>query len=421
MTEIRDKITNLIQPSKNYVVALSGGVDSSVLLHVVKTLTPNVRSLFVNHNQQDSNSLQKSAEKFAEIMNVEHTSLETKLELGASETKMREARYQLLFSNLMSDEVLLLGHHHDDKIETFLMNLFRGTRLKGLLSIKQKSQNILRPFTEIKKTSIIEYAIQNDIKFVEDSSNKDNSVLRNWLRNELIPDIEKNFKGDLNSKIQNLILEIEMLTRNQKKLTPYIKHANGYLEIPISLINKNDSRTYYLASVVSHLIGQEGLQTSDLEKIFLSKESSGRSSFFQNWSISRQSGLLIFINKNMWNTSDQLLATRGYFYFTTEKSTNLLSNWSYSLPNYLRKEIYISEISNGDLFKTEKNTQKVSELFRSYGINKSLREVWPVLKLKDTILWIPGIRKSSEGKWLETQKDKFIISASVEKDKIENF
>ena len=240
MTEIRDKITNLIQPSKNYVVALSGGVDSSVLLHVVKTLTPNVRSLFVNHNQQDSNSLQKSAEKFAEIMNVEHTSLETELELGASETKMREARYQLLFSNLMSDEILLLGHHHDDKIETFLMNLFRGTRLKGLISIKQKSQNTLRPFTEIKKTSIIKYAKQNDIRFVEDSSNKDNSVLRNWLRNELIPDIEKNFKGDLNSKIQNLILEIEELTRDQKKLIPYIKHAKGYLEIPLSDIDDEE-------------------------------------------------------------------------------------------------------------------------------------------------------------------------------------
>ena len=199
MTEIKDIITNLIQPSQRYVVALSGGVDSSVLLHSVRKFTPNVRSLFINHNQQDSNSLQKSAEKFSEIMNVEHTSLETELEHGASETKMREARYQLLFNNLKSDEILLLGHHHDDKIETFLMNLFRGTRLKGLLSIKQKSQNILRPFIDIKKASIIEYANQNDIRFAEDMTNKDNSVLRNWLRNELIPDVEKKFKGDLNN------------------------------------------------------------------------------------------------------------------------------------------------------------------------------------------------------------------------------
>jgi len=421
MTEIRDKITNLIQPSKSYVVALSGGVDSAVLLHAVSSHTPNVRSVFVNHNQKDSNLLQKSAEKFAETLNIEHINLDSELEPGESETKMREVRYGLLFSNMKPDEKLLLGHHNDDKVETFLLNLFRGTRLKGLLSIKKQSQNILRPFIEIKKTSIIAYAKQNDINFVEDSTNNDNSVLRNWLRNELIPDIETNFKGDLNNKIQSLILEIEELTKNETKLTSYIKFAQGYVEIPISLINKNDSKSYYLASVVSQLIGQHGLQNTDLEKIFVSKENSSQVSFFQNWQVSRQSGLLIFLNKKLWSTSDELLASRGFFNFKIQESTNFINNWSYSLPNYLQKQIYFSVISDGDLFKTEGNTQKVTELFRSYGVNKSLREVWPVLKLKDTILWIPGIRKSSEGKWLETQKDKFIISASVEKGEIENF
>ena len=227
MTEIRDTINNLIQPSKSYVVALSGGVDSAVLLHAVSSHTENVRSVFVNHNQEDSNILQKSAEKFAETLNIQHINLDSELELGASETKMREVRYGLLFSNMKPDEKLLLGHHNDDKVETFLLNLFRGTRLKGLLSIRKQSQNILRPFIEIKKTSIIAYAKQNDIKFVDDSTNKDNSVLRNWLRNELIPDIETNFKGDLNNKIQSLILEIEELTKNENKLTSYIKHAQG--------------------------------------------------------------------------------------------------------------------------------------------------------------------------------------------------
>ena len=421
MTEIKDKIANLVEPSKNYVVALSGGVDSSVLLHAVSLFTPNVRSVFVNHNQQDSNLLQKSAEKFAETLNIEHTNLDSELEPGASETKMREARYNLLFRNIKSDETLLLGHHHDDKVETFLLNLFRGTRLKGLLSIKEKTPNILRPFIDIKKTLIVDYAKENNVSFTEDTTNKDNSVLRNWLRNELIPDIEKNFQGDLNNKIQNLILEIKELTKNENNLTTYVKYAPGYIEVPISLINKNDSKTYYLANVISELIGQDGLQTTDLEKIYESKESSGQISFFQNWQISKQSGLLIFVNKNMWNTSNELLASRGFFNFKINESTNVFNNWSYSLPNYLQKQIYFSEISDGDLFKTEGNSQKVSELFRSHGINKSMREVWPVLKLKDTILWIPGIRKSSEGKWLETQKDKFILSASVEKSEIENF
>ena len=116
-----------------------------------------------------------------------------------------------------------------------------------------------------------------------------------------------------------------------------------------------------------------------------------------------------------------MLEPRGYFNFEKYDSIDTSNNWSISLPKYLENEIYFSKIFDGDLFKIGSHTQKATEIFRSYGVNKSLREVWPVLKLKDTILWIPGIRKSSEGNWLETQKDKFIISASTEKSNIENF
>ena len=127
------------------------------------------------------------------------------------------------------------------------------------------------------------------------------------------------------------------------------------------------------------------------------------------------------MNKEKWTGSEALLEPKGYFNFEKYDSIDTLNNFSLSLPKYLESEIYFSEISDGDLFKTGSHNQKAAEIFRSYGVNKSLREVWPVLKLKNTILWMPGIRKSSEGNWLETQKDKFIISASTEKVSIENF
>ena len=421
MTEIQNKINNLLNPSQNYVVALSGGVDSSVLLHSVRSYTSNVRSVFVNHNQKDSNKLQKSAENIAKDLDIHLTTIGTELDSGSSETKMREARYQALFNNVKQDEVLLLGHHNDDKVETFLINLFRGTRLKGLLSIKQESKNILRPLIDIKKSSIIQYAQDKKIKFLEDSTNKDNSILRNWLRNEIIPSIEKNFKGDLNKKIQGLIYEIDELTKNDKDLVSYIKTAKGYVEVPISLIDKDNSASYYLLSTISQHIGQNGLQYFDLHKIFSVIAENNRNSFYENWEISTQSGLLIFINKEKWLAREDFLEPLGYFNFKKYDSINILNNWSISLPNYLEKEIYFTVVSDGDLFKVGSHTQKATELFRSYGVSKSLREVWPVLKLKDTILWIPGIRKSNEGNWLETQKDKFIISASKEKSNIENF
>ena len=322
---------------------------------------------------------------------------------------------------MQQDEILLLGHHNDDRVETFMINLFRGTRLKGLLSIKQETKSILRPLIDIKKSSIIKYAQDKKINFLEDSTNKDNSILRNWLRNEIIPSIEKNFKGDLNNKIQGLIYEIDELTKNDKNLISYIKTAKGYVEVPISLIDKDNSMSYYLLSTISQYIGQSGLQNSDIKKIFSVIEKNIRKSFFENWEVSTQSGLLIFVNKEKWTGSGVLLEPKGYFNFEKYDSIGTLNNWSISLPKYLENEIYFSEISDGDLFKTGSHNQKAAEIFRSYGVNKSLREVWPVLKLKDTILWIPGIRKSSEGNWLETQKDKFIISASTEKSNIENF
>ncbi len=421
MTEIENKIANLLNPNHNYVVALSGGVDSSVLIHIVCSYTSNVRSVFVNHNQKDSNKLQKSAESIAKGLDIDHLNLDVQLDFNASETKMREARYKVLFNNMKQDEILLLGHQNDDRVETFLINLFRGTRLKGLVSINQKSKNILRPLIDVKKSSIIQYAQDKKIHFTEDSTNKDNSILRNWLRNKIIPSIEKNFKGDLNYKIQNLIYEIDELTKNDKHLISYIKTARGYVEVPVSLINKHNSASYYLLSTISQHIGQSGLQNADLQKIFSVIEENNRKSFFENWEVSIQSGLLMFINKDKWITNDDLINPRGYFNFKKYDSINILNNWSISLPKYLEDEIYLSIISDGDSFKADNHIQKVSELFRSYGVNKSLREVWPVLKLKDTILWIPGIRKSSEGNWLETQKDKFIISASTEKVSIENF
>ena len=421
MTEIENKISSLLKPTQNYVVALSGGGDSSVLVHLVASFTPNVRSVFVNHNQKDSNKLQKSAESIAKDLDIDHLNLETQLDSDATETKMRDARYKALFNNIKKDEILLLGHHNDDRVETFLINLFRGTRLKGLLSIKQETKSILRPLIDIKKSSIINYAQDKKINFLEDSTNKDNTILRNWLRNEIIPSIEKNFKGDLNNKIQGLIYEIDELTKNDKDLISYIKTAKGYIEVPISLIDRENSASYYLLSTISQYIGQSGLQNSDIKKIFSVIKKNTRKSFFENWEVSTQSGLLIFVNKEKWVGSGVLLEPKGYFNFEKYDSIDTLNNFSLSLPKYLESEIYFSEISDGDLFKTGSYNQKATEIFRSYGVNKSLREVWPVLKLKDTILWIPGIRKSNEGNWLETQKDKFIISASTEKVSIENF
>ena len=105
----KDIIKNL-DTSKNYVVALSGGVDSAVLATVVAKQTSNLRSIFVRHNQKHSKELEEVANKIANNLKINHKALDSNLKENSSETKMRDARYEILYDELDDDEILLTGH-----------------------------------------------------------------------------------------------------------------------------------------------------------------------------------------------------------------------------------------------------------------------------------------------------------------------
>ena len=81
-----------------------------------------------------------------------------------------------------------------------MINLFRGTRLKGLTSIKAENENLLRPLINTKKSEIQDYAIKNNIAFTEDTTNQNNEISRNWIRNQLIPEVDERFPGEINKK-----------------------------------------------------------------------------------------------------------------------------------------------------------------------------------------------------------------------------
>ena len=92
----KDIIKNL-DTSKNYVVALSGGGDSAVLATVVAKQTPNLRSVFVRHNQKHSNKLEEMANRIADNLKINHKALDSNLKENSSETKMRDTRYEILY------------------------------------------------------------------------------------------------------------------------------------------------------------------------------------------------------------------------------------------------------------------------------------------------------------------------------------
>ena len=95
MIDIKNKILKLVNKNNEYVLALSGGVDSAVLASIFNELNLSYRTIFVNHNQKDSSLLQQSAEEIAKNLETSHENIITDLEENASETKMREKRYGL--------------------------------------------------------------------------------------------------------------------------------------------------------------------------------------------------------------------------------------------------------------------------------------------------------------------------------------
>ena len=415
----KDIIKNL-DTSKNYVVALSGGVDSAVLATVVAQQTPNLRSVFVRHNQKHSDKLEEMANRIADNLKINHKALDSNLKENSSETKMRDTRYEILYDELDDDEILLTGHTLSDKVETFFINLLRGTRVRGLKSIPKMTPRLRRPLLEISKDNLINYAKENNIEYLDDVTNFDNKIIRNWIRNELIPKVDEKFPGDIEEKISSLITEIESIFETTYTDFKYIKTAKGYIEIPIALVKEKNIKSNMYLSLLSKALGIPSLEKKDIQKITTSINEEKKVDFDNNWSCGVSNSLLIFINKKTWQeqygSKDQNL---GLFKFSSVEKIKVNNNWTASLPK--KEKIKISPLKNGDKIKVDGNTIKVSEILRSYGIKSVLKEVWPVVSIGDEIYWVPGIRKSDSLIDYEKSGKSNIITASIEKSSIEDY
>lgn len=176
---------NLTVSAGRYVVAVSGGVDSMVLLDLLCRL-PGL-SLTVAHldhgiraeSVKDRQLVQTRAQELG-LPFVYH-----RLELGekASEAKARQARYDFLHKvrRATAAQALITAHHQDDQLETAIINILRGTGRKGLSALKSQDL-VLRPLLGYSKSDILSYARKNSLVWHEDSTNLDSKYLRNHVR-----------------------------------------------------------------------------------------------------------------------------------------------------------------------------------------------------------------------------------------------
>ncbi|MDC3399007.1 tRNA lysidine(34) synthetase TilS [Acidimicrobiia bacterium] len=418
---IEEKFLSNFDINKKYVVALSGGVDSAVLAFLATKYSKNVRSIFVNHNQNHSTDLELQAKYIANQLGIAFVSLQTSLEPNASETQMRNVRMKVLKMNIEEEEYLLFGHTLSDRVETFFMNLFRGTRLQGLKSTPVKVNKIIRPLLTVSKQEVITYAKKNKINYLDDETNFDNQINRNWIRNVIFDEVKERFTGSLEDKINQIISEVEYALPAETRFIKFIKSSKGYVEIPISIINFNNPELISSFSTISKLLGMSGMESKDIDKIKEVIASGNQVSFYGNWFCLKSSSLLIFVNKHLWSEqSNQDKLSYGYLNLEKVEKVTSHNKWNLAIP--LRsKNISTRTLENGDKIRVNGTHQKVTEVIRSFGIKGIMKEVWPMMILDDEIIWLPGIRKSDAALDFHKENYSHIISASVEKGKIENF
>lgn len=169
----------------NYLVAVSGGVDSAVLLDVLAQTSHHIIVAHVDHGIREDSAADA---RFVEALAASYgrPCVTTRLELGAhaSEERAREARYTFLYEQAKQhDAVIVTAQHLDDLVETVVLNLERGTGWRGLAAMARAG--IWRPFLEVPKRILYAYALRHHLEWVEDSTNHSQVYHRNRVRARL--------------------------------------------------------------------------------------------------------------------------------------------------------------------------------------------------------------------------------------------
>lgn len=229
-------------PSRKYLLAVSGGVDSVVLLDILaKTKHEIIVAHFDHGIRENSAADARFVALLADKYQLEYVGGKAELGESASEEKARIARYDFLFAQAKRlNATVVTAHHLDDLTGSIAINIIRGTGWRGLAVMNRPG--ISRPLLRRTKKQIYDYALKNRLEWVEDATNVDTKYLRNSLKTKLnrLLDETKNKLLDLRAEQQNLVAEIDQEAAD--------------------LMMKNQ-RSRYMLSMVPGEVGRELLRT----------------------------------------------------------------------------------------------------------------------------------------------------------------
>lgn len=207
-----------VDPSEKGLIGASGGMDSMVLLAALHELGYNVAAAHVNFQLRgdDSDGDAALVRDWCKNHQVEYVEkvIDTKEYASTHQLNIQSAAREIRYAwwqDLVDEgrfQWIATAHHHDDNIETFLLNLLRGTGMKGLKGIPLKRDYFIRPMIDISGSVIESFASSFNIPFRKDKSNDSDDYMRNKIRHHLLPLLE-DLKGDFNKVMKHNLLRLD--------------------------------------------------------------------------------------------------------------------------------------------------------------------------------------------------------------------
>ncbi|MDN3504694.1 MAG: tRNA lysidine(34) synthetase TilS [Rhabdochlamydiaceae bacterium] len=237
--KFREKIKPFLSNKCQIVLGLSGGPDSMVLFHLLRKVKISFRALYIDHGWR--NKSKEEAEQLADLcekLEVPFSVREVKgfdFAKGNIEDRLRNERWK--FFKESEADILILGHHLDDHIETVIKRLFEGAKLTKLGGIALESEvgtmRVVRPLLECHKSEIINWANSNQVHYFIDETNEDQHFLRARMRKRLIPQLEDSFGKGIGQNLNELSqVSSKLKLYLDRKTDPYLAQFESKRVIP---------------------------------------------------------------------------------------------------------------------------------------------------------------------------------------------
>lgn len=425
---------NLFENNQTILLAVSGGIDSMILCDLF--LKSNFKFAIAHCNfhlrAEESNRDERFVREYAQKNNIkihvkDFDTYSYMKEKGKSmQVSAREMRYSW-FNELLKEEgysYIATGHHIDDSIETFFMNILRGTGIAGLHGILQKVNLVIHPLLFTGRAEIVNYQKENKLEFVEDSSNATTKYTRNKIRHELIPlvkEIAPNFDKIISKEIERF-RETEVVFRsviNDAK-TELLEIENQTIKISIEKLKSYVPQKIFMYEILSDF-GFNEATINSIEDALL--ETSGKQFYSETHRLVKDRDYLLIVKNKPQNLNQYLieesqtsvyspiilhlevLKDLQYVKILKNKEVAMLDYDKLSFPLILRKW------KKGDSFFPYglKGEKKISEFYKNLKYSILDKENQWLLCSENDIIWVVGQRIDDRYKITKSTKTIFKI------------